>query len=224
MAESTRSFLIWGAGGHGTVLSDLIRCAGHRVRGYIDRDAGLKEGTGDFGSGLIMIAEEDWVMEMKRRRRTGGVDALALGLGDNGLRFSCFETCAHLDMPPLVHPSAYVSRSALLGEATVVLAGAVINPAARLGRAVIVNSGAVVEHDCFLDDATHVSPGAVLCGTVSVGKRSWIGAAAVVIPNVRIGSDATIGAGAVVIDDVPDGATVVGNPARALHSMSEAVS
>jgi len=35
-----------------------------------------------------------------------------------------------------------------------------------------------------------------------------------VIPNLKIGKWCTIGAGAVVISDIPDGATVVGNPAR----------
>lgn len=48
----------------------------------------------------------------------------------------------------------------------------------------------------------HVQPGAS------------IGAGAVILPGVTIGSGAMVGAGAVVTKDVPDGATVIGNPAR----------
>lgn len=43
-----------------------------------------------------------------------------------------------------------------------------------------------------------------------------IGAGAVIVCGVTIGKGALVGAGAVVTKDVPDGATVVGNPARIL--------
>lgn len=45
-------------------------------------------------------------------------------------------------------------------------------------------------------------------------KGCSIGAGAVILPGIRIGQGAMVGAGAVVTKDVPDGATVVGNPAR----------
>jgi UDP-2-acetamido-3-amino-2,3-dideoxy-glucuronate N-acetyltransferase len=49
-----------------------------------------------------------------------------------------------------------------------------------------------------------------------VKKGASIGSGAVIMCNVTIGEKAMIGAGAVVTKDVPDGATVVGNPARAM--------
>jgi len=49
---------------------------------------------------------------------------------------------------------------------------------------------------------------------IVVGDNAWLGGGAVVLPGVTIGSDAVVGAGAVVTRDVPDGAVVVGNPAR----------
>lgn len=52
---------------------------------------------------------------------------------------------------------------------------------------------------------------------VRIGADVWIGGGAIVLPGVSIGDGAVIGAGSVVTRDVPAGATVAGNPARALR-------
>jgi maltose O-acetyltransferase len=49
---------------------------------------------------------------------------------------------------------------------------------------------------------------------VSIGQNVWIGGGAIILPGLTIGDDAVVGAGAVVTRDVPQGATVLGNPAR----------
>ena len=49
-----------------------------------------------------------------------------------------------------------------------------------------------------------------------LGRGASIGAGAVLLPGLRIGAHAMVGAGAVVTRDVPDGATVIGNPARVI--------
>jgi len=49
---------------------------------------------------------------------------------------------------------------------------------------------------------------------IRIGDGAWLGGGAIVLPGVTVGRHAIVGAGAVVTRDVPDGATVVGNPAR----------
>ncbi|HNB54429.1 MAG TPA: serine O-acetyltransferase [Anaerolineales bacterium] len=49
-----------------------------------------------------------------------------------------------------------------------------------------------------------------------IGDNVFIGAGARVLGGIRIGNNAVIGANAVVIHDVPDGATVVGIPAKVI--------
>lgn len=49
-----------------------------------------------------------------------------------------------------------------------------------------------------------------------VERGASIGSGATILGGVRIGAGAMVGAGAVVVGDVDPGATVVGNPARAL--------
>jgi acetyltransferase-like isoleucine patch superfamily enzyme len=52
---------------------------------------------------------------------------------------------------------------------------------------------------------------------ILVRRRAAIGSGAVLLPGITIGERAIIGAGAVVTKSVPDGAVVVGNPARVLR-------
>jgi acetyltransferase-like isoleucine patch superfamily enzyme len=60
-------------------------------------------------------------------------------------------------------------------------------------------------------DSWHLLP-------IAIGARASLGSGAVVLGGVRVGEGALIGAGAVVTRDVQAGTTVVGNPARALHT------
>lgn len=50
-----------------------------------------------------------------------------------------------------------------------------------------------------------------------VKKQANIGAGAIIMCGVTIGKGAIVGAGAVVVKNIPDGATVIGNPARILR-------
>ncbi len=63
-------------------------------------------------------------------------------------------------------------------------------------------------------DAAIRKTGAEFGRPVSIGRNVWIGGGAIILPGITIGDDAVVGAAAVVTRDVPQGATVMGNPAR----------
>jgi serine O-acetyltransferase len=100
---------------------------------------------------------------------------------------------------------ATIGRNADLGPGFVILhsPGVVINSKVRAGR------NLVLYHDVTLGAERNKSP--------VLGDNVYIGAGARVIGDVRVGSDVRIGANAVVTKDVPDGATVVGIPARVVR-------
>jgi len=138
---------------------------------------------------------------------------LIISVGKNITRKKLAESI-QANYVSVVHPTAIVSKYATIACGTVVLPKCVINAEAKIGKHCIINTGAVVEHDCILSDFVHISPNAALAGNVEIGEGSHIGIGAVVIQGVKIGKWATIGAGAVIINNVPDGAVMVGIPAR----------
>lgn len=96
-----------------------------------------------------------------------------------------------------------------------------------IGDPVIVHPGVYIIHGQFVADGlVEIGPGTVIGPWVTIGLRAGdvqgatiganvnIGTGAKVIGGVRIGAGATVGANAVVVNDVPEGATVMGAPAR----------
>jgi UDP-3-O-[3-hydroxymyristoyl] glucosamine N-acyltransferase len=73
-----------------------------------------------------------------------------------------------------------------------------------------------IAHNARIGPHATVIARAMIAGGCHVGARAWIAPSASLREGVRIGDDATVGLGAVVMADVPDGAVVVGVPARPL--------
>jgi sugar O-acyltransferase (sialic acid O-acetyltransferase NeuD family) len=140
-----------------------------------------------------------------RHRRAAAEEAAALGL-----RFP----------RALVDPTAIVASTAALGGGSFLNAGSIIGAEAVLAEHVVVNRAATVGHHTTLGAHVSLGPGVTVAGYVTVGSGVMIGAGAVVVPEVEIGPNAVIGAGAVVVADVPAGATVWGNPARVVETVS----
>jgi sugar O-acyltransferase (sialic acid O-acetyltransferase NeuD family) len=118
------------------------------------------------------------------------------------------------------HYSAVVAGSAEIGDGTVILPMAVVATGAKIGRYCIINKHATVGHDARLGDGVNMADYSI-CSN-EVGDEAFLGLGAKVLPAVKVGLGATIGAGAVVTKDVPDGATMVGIPARVLTARTGA--
>lgn len=142
-----------------------------------------------------------------------------LGIGDNLLRqeIANFIESKGKSISSLIHSSASVSKSAIIGSGTFINKNVSVNSLSIIGKNVILNTGCIIEHECVLADAVHIATGAVLAGNVKVGERTFVGANTVIKQGIIIGKDVVIGAGAVIICDIPDGKKVVGNPGRIIQ-------
>jgi sugar O-acyltransferase (sialic acid O-acetyltransferase NeuD family) len=199
--------VIYGCGGHGKVVADILLAAGRAVLGFLDdgRPAGNKV------LGLPVLGDIGWIK--------GREVAVALGVGDNAQRRKLAERLesAGVTLISAVHPTAAVAASVRVEPGVVVMANAVVNAEARLGKGAIVNSGAVVEHDCDVGAFAHLSPNSALGGAARVGDGAHLGLGAMVLPGLSVGANAVVGAGAVVIHPVEPFHIAVGVPARSLN-------
>ncbi|HEY4950014.1 MAG TPA: acetyltransferase [Candidatus Acidoferrales bacterium] len=206
----TRRVFIYGAGGHGKVVADiLIRNGDTEFVGFVDdRD----ELVGRTIMGFPVVGNGEWLREEASNSRV----AIAIGTGESRVRQLLAARCSRwgIEILTLVHPAATVSRAARLGPGTAVMAGAIINPEATVGAGAIINSAAVVEHDVQIGDYAHVAPNAAMGGGSGLGAFSHLGLGAAVIQCIRIGSHTIVGAGAVVVEDLPDDVVAMGVPAR----------
>ena len=204
----TRLFII-GAGGHGKVIADTASYT-KQWSEIVFLDNRYTQGLSKVATWPVIGHSEDYRPLLK------STDAILVGIGSNIVRETVLSELLiqNLNVPNLIHPTAYVSSTATIGTGTVIFAQAAVNVDAQIGMGCIINTSASVDHDCILGDFCHISPGAHLAGGTKIGSRSWLGVGSVTKQLIEIGHDCTIGAGAAVVQNVYNDSTVMGVPAR----------
>lgn len=200
------ALIIFGGGGHGKMLIDLVRAMGtYRIVGVIDDR--LPAGSDVLGAPVLGGASD---LEAWHSRGVRLAANAVGGIGNVAVRLKIFDilTNAGFSFPALVHPSAVIERSASLEAGVQVLAQAYVGSAARVGFGTVLNAGAIVSHDCVLGKVVNLSPGATLAGNVQVEDHVQIGMRATVNLKITVGGGALLGNGCTVKADVPPGTRV----------------
>lgn len=210
MPAKFSKLVIWGAGGHATVVADIVRLSRrHKIVAFVDDSP---NGRTPQLLGAPIIREREMLAQILR----GGAREIIIAIGDCAVRLHLASVAKEMgfSLASAIHPQATVASTAEIGAGTVIAAGAVVNPGSVLGENVIVNTCASVDHDCVLEDGAHICPGAHLAGNITIGRGVWIGIGATIIEGIRIGKGSVIAAGAVVVSDIPDGVLAKGVPAK----------
>ena len=198
----SESIIVIGGSGHGRAVIDCIRMSGGEVFGILDD--GLEPGTLVLDV-PVLGNSDDWEKYKDH--------PFLIAIGHNGIRRRLAEKM-QVRWATVIHPTAFVSSYATLGEGTIVMPQASVSACARVGDHCILNTGVVVEHDCVLGSYIHMSPNAAMGGTVTVGDETHIGLGSSMRNNISICGGCMIGAGAVVVKDITEPGTYVGVPAR----------
>lgn len=203
---SSGELIIYGGGGHGKSLIDLIRVLdGFEIAGIVDD--GLPGVESIMGVPVIGKAQD--LSALRQKGIQLAVNAVG-GIGNINRRIEVFRRLiqAGFSFPIVVHPTAFVEPSAALEGGVQVFPHAYIGSEAQVGFGAIVNTGAIVSHDCRLAAYVNIAPGTQLAGGVTVDEGVLVGMGVSVNLNVHIGSQAMVGNSAVIKADVPPGQIV----------------
>ena len=182
---------IVGAGGYGRVALDVLLASGFedRILGFYDDAHAALSGEvrgvpilGDVGMLKSMLSVE--------------TVHVVVAITDNGARLRVANSLRGLGARFLsaVHPEAYVSGAAVVGDGCVVAAGAVVHPDAAVGSHCFLGPLSVVDRDAEVGAGTWISAGAIVGPGARVGAR------------VILGQNSSVGRKAVVDGDVEVGA------------------
>lgn len=204
--------ILLGDGGHSRVIQEMIESTkAHIISAVLDDKYEWSYERKGIIYGPISLLSDLLDSETK----------VIIAIGDNKIRK---QTTIRLGLEieryaSIIHPSAVVSPTAVIGNGTVIMPQAVINTGAKLGLHCIVNTRAIIEHDNKIGSYTHLSPNVTLTGNVKTGEGAHVGASATIIPGIEIGSWSVIGAGSTVIRAIPPYSKAVGSPSRIIQKI-----
>ena len=160
-----KSLLIIGAGGHGRVVKEVAEALGYDKIAFLDDNSA--EAIGKIADSKSFVQE---------------YQAAFVGIGNNKFRNELLQRLEQegFKIPALLHPTAYISKTAVIGKGTVVEPKAIVNANSRVGVGCIISVGAIVDHDVVLEDCVHVNAGAICKAGSFVAKETKLEAGQVV--------------------------------------------
>ena len=204
-----RPLLIFPCNGNGLEALDCLGDAFECV-GFVD-DTPEKQRAGAFGLPVLSRSAFSELRDTAVLAVPGGPASYQArrqvieGLGVAPERFAT-----------VIHPGAHVAKLAQVGRNVLVMAGVVITSNAVIGDHVCVLPNTVIHHDVTVGSFSLIGANVAIAGGVRIGENCYVASGSNIRNGLQIGARALVGLGSNVIRDVPEGATVAGNPAKAL--------
>lgn len=160
-----KNLLILGAGGHGKVVKEIAEALGYKNIAFLDDNSQEAIGKISDSKAFVNDYQEAFV-----------------GIGNNKFRGELLSRLEQegFTIPVLIHPMAYISKTAIIEKGTVVEPKAIVNANSKVSRGCIISVGAIVDHDVVLEDYVHVNAGAICKAGSFVAKEIKLEAGQVV--------------------------------------------
>lgn len=205
--------IIFGATGLGKVALDIFQSNEIIVYGFLDDDP-KRHGTTIDAISVLGNTDDDGFLKLIGKKCEAFVAS-----DDNSYRRTLVEMLLdrRKTMPVnAIHKLAYLASSAAIGHGNLFSAGTIIQTDARVGNHCLFHTGSIVDYEAVVGNFVQVGVRSSIGSGSTIEDGAFIGNGVTVVAGVTIGKKARIGAGSVVIESVKAGATVFGNPAKAI--------
>lgn len=206
-----KDLYIIGARGFGREIFELFKSCQHddiKCMGFLDdKSDALSEYS---GYPPIISSVEDFVPNKD--------DVFICALGDVRYKKKYVDIILEKggNFINLIHPTAYISPNATIGQGCIVCAYTRISCDVAIGNYNTFQPFCVVGHDVKIGNYCHFNTYSFLGGFVSIYNEATLHTGAIIHPHKSVGKNSIVGAGAVVINNVKPNTTVYGNPAKKL--------
>lgn len=170
--STMKNLLILGAGGFGYMIKETAHLCGYGEVVFLDDAVKDKEVVGKCCDYLNFKSEFDMAVA---------------AFGDNNMRLLWTERLieAGYQVPAIIHPSATVSPSAVIGAGSFVMQRAVVNTHTVVEQGVLINSGAIVDHNSYISKGAHIGLGSVVKSNCTIGVKERVEAGEVIYSTRR---------------------------------------
>lgn len=161
---SDNSILILGAGTFASEVEELCRLIGYKDIAFLDDNPSTAYCK-------PVIGKMSEAGQFKGRYK---IAIVALGNNEDRKKYTTLLGIEGFVIPALIHPTAFISADAKIGEGCIIRTNAVVSRYAELKIGVIVNVGALIDHHCIIGAFSHIQMGSVIRNKAFVEPLSWV--------------------------------------------------
>ena len=204
--EISLPIYIYGAGGHGKAVSEVIKSKDkYEIKGFIDDNESINK-----ANNLPVLTLEDFSPSDSFN--------VVIAVGNNQSRRKIYKRLRNkfrnINFPSIIHKHSFLSSDVEVGEGAVIMAGVNVGPDTKVEAFSILNSSSSIDHDCKIGEFSFIGPGAILGGGVVIREEAFIGLGSKIINNISIGERSIVGAGSLVLKDIEDDSLNYGSPSQ----------
>lgn len=203
--------IVLGKGGHAQCVINIIEDQDkYNILGITD----INSEVGSEFLGYPILGTDDVLKDYLNK----GVKNAAIGVGgftNNMGRSRIFQKVKNLgfSLPPIIHPSAIITKRTTIGEGALVFPGVVLDETS-IGANNMVGTASSVDHGSVLGDHVFISAGVTIGANTKIGDGTFFALGCKIISGISIGQNILVGAGAVVVNDLIEEGTYLGCPAK----------
>lgn len=209
-----KEIYIVGAGTYGEAMCELAEILGYEVVGFYDEDEskhGLKiMNYPVLGKFSVLPCDEIYGKNF------------IVAIGENAARYKIMTqiNSAGGMTPSLIHPTATISPSAIIGKGVYIQANAYIWTKVEIGDYCIISPNVVICHHTTLGKGCMISNVTGVGASIKIEDMVFIGMGCTIVTGIHtIGENSVIGAGAVVLGNIEKNSVYAGVPAKKMREI-----